>query len=151
MSAPAAIQGTYADLKLIRGRKVAVVCIEIPLEKAEEFVAGFGMPDPAAEKWVAVARLVPEGERQAPPKQAKRLADLPAAQQAALTCQREAFWRFLRESRGARTVNSEEEAAAFVRDFCQVNSRSQLGINAKAQTRWHLLLSSFDDWMRSAA
>jgi hypothetical protein len=57
MTANAVATGTYSDLRIVKGRKVAIVCIEIPLEMSAQFVAMFGMPNPAEETWVAIARL----------------------------------------------------------------------------------------------
>jgi hypothetical protein len=57
----AAFQATYADWRVIKGRKVVQVCFEIPLEAADTAyqVLG-GMPIAAKEVWCAVARIVPE-------------------------------------------------------------------------------------------
>lgn len=58
MSAPAAFQATYSDWKLIRSRKVVQICLEVPIEAAgQAYNALGGMPNPASEVWVGVARL----------------------------------------------------------------------------------------------
>lgn len=57
----AAFQATYADWRVIKGRKVVQVCFELPLEAADTAyqVLG-GMPIAANEIWCAVARIDPE-------------------------------------------------------------------------------------------
>ena len=51
------IQGVYSDFKVIKTRSVAQIIIEIPVENSDNFIAMFGIPQPAKEKWVAVALL----------------------------------------------------------------------------------------------
>ena len=65
-------QGVYADFKIIKTRSTAQVVIEIPIESASDFIAKFGIPQPAREKWVAVALLndqpeAPQTAQNAPP------------------------------------------------------------------------------------
>lgn len=149
-----AIAGDYSDLKFIRTRGVAQIVVEVPLEQGEEVVRLFGTPIPGSNVRVAIARLNGEAEK-SPQKPAeamerRRLHDLPPVQQAALTCQREAFWTYLREEQGATEIDTEEQAAEFVRDFCQVKSRSALTRENKPGQRWAMLLSAFEAWMEAA-
>lgn len=53
-----AFKATYSDLKFIKTRNSVQIVLEVPREAASEalLVLG-GMPNPAAETWVAVARL----------------------------------------------------------------------------------------------
>lgn len=53
----AAFTGTYADIKLIRSRSVMQIIVEVPIEQAETVIAAFGVPQPGAERPVAVALL----------------------------------------------------------------------------------------------
>jgi hypothetical protein len=53
----AIIEGTYSDLRFVKGRKVAQMVVEVPLELAGKLVEAFGTPNPANPSWVAVARL----------------------------------------------------------------------------------------------
>ena len=61
MTQPAAIfRASYSDWKLIRTRKCVQIILEVPLEGGlahAAYAALGGMPDPAAETWVAVAHL----------------------------------------------------------------------------------------------
>ena len=64
MTDPAAIDGSYADFKLVKTRSVCQLVVEIPIERAEEAIRKFGIPQPGQEIPVALARL------QTPPKAA---------------------------------------------------------------------------------
>lgn len=144
-----AIRGTYSDLKFIRSRKVAQVVIEIPIEEAGQFTSLFGTPNPATETWVAMARLVEGAQKAEPPpsKERRRFSELPPAQQAALRCNEPAFWRFLNERKGY-AAQSADDAAEAVRDWCGVESRSDLNIvQGSGRSRWHVLNGEFEVWM----
>jgi hypothetical protein len=55
---PAAIQASFADFRLIKGRKTAQIILEIPIEGADAALAALGgIPQPHSERWVGVARL----------------------------------------------------------------------------------------------
>jgi hypothetical protein len=55
---PAAIQASFADFRLIKGRKQAQIILEIPIEGADAALAALGgIPQPQSDRWVAVARL----------------------------------------------------------------------------------------------
>ncbi len=62
----AVIEGSYADFKLVKTRGVAQLVIEIPIERAAEAVAMFGIPQPGQEIAVAIARLVEIGDDEQP-------------------------------------------------------------------------------------
>lgn len=151
MNAPAAIRAVYTDYRRVKGRKIHQVTFEIPSELWPDVYAFLGEPTIENSDWFGIARLNPEPKASKPADQSKRkLSELPAAQQAALTCQREAFWRFLSETRGIG-VSSEEEAAEYVRRSCGVKSRSEITNGSLAGDRWNLLLSAFDAWMQVPA
>lgn len=57
MSQNAVFSGSYADFKLVKTRSVASISIELPIERAEAFVALFGLPQPGKEQAVAIALL----------------------------------------------------------------------------------------------
>jgi hypothetical protein len=71
MTKPAAIfRASYSDWKLIRTRKCVQIILEVPLEGGlahAAYAALGGMPDPAAETWVAVAHLDPETVKEVMP------------------------------------------------------------------------------------
>lgn len=143
MSKPAAFQATYSDLRFVKSRKVAQVTLELPLEQAGDFVEAFGTPNPANEVWVAIARLTVESQQ----KERRAFAELPIAQQAALTCDRNDFRRFLR-SKGFAAISAESAAAA-IRELCKIESRSELATNARAACVFQKLTHEFEDWLRT--
>ena len=151
MSAPSAFKATYSDLRFVKGRKVAIISLEMPIEHAEAFVSAFGTPNPATETWVAIARLdlskaTPEPKVE-PTKEKRRMSELPIAQRAALLCGREAFWRYLCEHEGERVVLDEPSAASMVRAMCGVSTRSELSTNMKAALHFESIEKSFNAWL----
>lgn len=161
---PAVITGNFADFKLIRSRKVAQFVIEVPIEQADVALAALGgLPNPATETPVAIARLTPASANGRPSgfgpenagstpaagtKDRRRFSELPPAQQAALKCQDEAFRRFMVDT-GHSPSMDESDVAAAVRDACGINSRSVLNTNPSAAERWLTLLREFDVWMQA--
>lgn len=152
MNAPAAISGTFVKIEPVATRKVVRLHVECPIEQANQILAALGgYPDPANPAHVAVARLVPGAARKAQEtREPRRMGELPPAQQAALTCQREAFWRYLSEARDY-PCDEEEKAAEYVRHHCQVMSRADLATNVAARQRWNTILSAFNDWLEEPA
>lgn len=142
-----AFSGGYADFKLVKTRQVAQVIVEIPLASAQEFVKLFGLPNPATEDQIAIAKIKPgkviEGTSE--PKERRDFADLPAATQAALNCKEPRFWAYLREEHDYH-CSDENDAAAAVRHFCKVHSRGELTPRSEASHRWGLLASHYQAW-----
>lgn len=152
----AAVQGFYCDLKFIKTRSVAAITIEIPIEQAAAFVAAFGTPHPSAEIPVALARLdttqpkpkalsAPPQRDSEPSKERRPFASLPASTQAGIVCNEPAFWKYLIDKFG-RDVAGAVTAADFVREYCEIDSRSELAANPKAKLRWELLASDYLAW-----
>lgn len=150
MNAPAAIRATYSDLRLVKGRKVAVIYLEIPIEQAEQFVGAFGMPNPAEEKWVGIARLVDGATESAERK--RKFSELRPSAQAALLCKEPTFWAFLREEHrvGSDVITCEEDVVRTLRDDCGVNSRSEFDQPGAGATRWRALHKRYEAWMAAA-
>lgn len=141
MSKPAAVAGSYADLKLIKSRSVAQLVIEIPIEQAEQAVAAFGIPQPGKEVAVAVALLKQSPTIEHEPRQAKRrFHDMPLPQQAALLCNDKAFARWLI----GRADASAEEIADTMRRRLGVTSRSLLATNEEAARRFREMRDQFE-------
>ena len=165
MTDKAAIAGTYSDFKIIRSRKVAQLVVEVPIEQAQALIAALGLPNPAEETWVAVARLerakehdwrdfstrvlgtiesppqaVPEAPRPHRP-----FEQLPYPQQAALRCQDLSFRQFLRDAKNIGTHNAEEAAGA-VRMLCEVASRKDIRPGTKAEKLWLRLNTHYTLW-----
>lgn len=149
MNAPAAIRATYSDLRLVKSRKVAVIYLEIPIEQAEEFVGSFGMPNPAEEKWVGIARLNPTADRVEAPKERQRFSSLRPSAQAALLCEKPTFWKFLWETYRVQ-VEDTDSAATVVRSACKVNTRASFDSNPKAADDWFSLKDKYDAWLAAA-
>lgn len=59
-----AIQGNYADFKLVKTRSVCQLVIEVPIERAEQAIKAFGIPQPGTEIPVAVARIKPVAKQE---------------------------------------------------------------------------------------
>jgi hypothetical protein len=131
----AAIAGSYSDFKLIKSRSVAQVIIELPIERAEAFLKAFGVPQPGAEKPVALALLNTEQPKAEKPH--RRFGDMPKSQQSALLCNDKEFQEFM-------LSDDAEQAARRVREYCDVESRSQLDSNAGAAAEWDKLRAQFN-------
>jgi hypothetical protein len=152
-----AIAGTFADFKIVRGRKCAQLVIEVPLEKADAaLVALGGLPNPSAERWVGIAPLTSEPKpaaqelEQHPAK--RRFNEMPRAQQAAIRCQEPEFIRFLNATvigdMGWDAAPSKEDAAQVVRHLCGVDSRSEIDRSERARVTWDRLENDYWIWQR---
>lgn len=146
MEQAAIFKGTYSDMRPVRSRKVVQIVVEIPIEQGAAFVAAFGMPNPGAEHWVAVAKLDPKAitipEEKA---EARRWDQLPPAQQAGIRCAEPAFQKFINEEKRFGCI-SEAAAAAFVREWCGVKSRADIAADKGAAEAWALLDGEYLDW-----
>jgi len=151
MPAPAAISGTFSDLKTVKSRSVVQLVIEVPIEQGAAVIEAFGFPQPGAEIHVAVARLVAAPavvEREPPTEKPRRKFDeLPQSQQAGIRCSEGVFWRFLAEIYGLK-ADSPETAAAAVRKICGVESRADLDrVRPGESSTWERLNARFVVWL----
>lgn len=74
-------------------------------------------------------------------------ADLPLPQQAGILCNDPRFQRFAAARCGLPDQQFNPSACAhFLRDCCQIQSRSDLATDARAAGRFRALLTSFNDW-----
>lgn len=143
-------RAAFSDFKLIRSRNCAQLVLEVPIEAADAALYALGgLPNPAAERWVAVARLNDEPPPAEPAAlsapEPKRWADMPPAQQAALRSGEKTFWRYLGERCG-QEVSSEADAADIVRKLCAVESRKELNTDQQKRVLWHQLDRGFLEW-----
>jgi hypothetical protein len=148
MSKPAALSGTFSDFRIVRGRKIAQILVEIPVERADEALRVLGgIPQPHEERWVAIARLEPDMkadiEPDAEPKPRRKLHEMSLAQQAALLCNDEAFQRFVEEE------GKEADAPTFVRKWCGVSSRADIKPDTQAARAFKQLRDDFYLWRDS--
>jgi len=141
MKQPAAFRATYSDLKLIKTRQCVQIVFELPLA---DFDAAYnvlgGLPDSSKETWFGIAPL------DAPKKADKRdWKDLQPQQQAGIRCADPVFIAFIK-SEHADDWHEFNDAADFVRSYCNVESRAELGTNHKARVLWHQLDEQFQAW-----
>jgi hypothetical protein len=131
MSPNAVVSGSLAEIKFIKTRSVCVLCIELPIEQAEDAISKFGIPLPGQEIPVAVARLyepVAAPVKAPDPDKSQRGKDAYAAKdamekavvRAALICRDEAFQAYA----GAAT---EVQARAELCKWLGVASRREIG------------------------
>lgn len=155
MTTPAAIQGDYTDLKFVKGRKVAQIVLEIPIEAAGAFVEAFGTPNPATGIPVAIARIQPSALKQQlrqsveiereKDKEHRDWNECRPSMQAALRADQPAFWQFLNERCGQR-VSCKQDAETATRSLCRVNTRAEFDRSDEKRRLWSKLDSDFQTW-----
>lgn len=69
------------------------------------------------------------------------------ASEAGHLCSTPAFWRYLREETIAGAVNSEQEAAEFIRKYCNVHSRSDIAHKPEALELWKEIRGGYYRWL----
>jgi hypothetical protein len=167
MNKPAAIAGSLVDAKNVNTHKCVRLSIDVPAELAAQVFAAFGWPTMADPVPVAIARLNSiagssngrtsdfdsenAGSSPAPAtKERRKWDELPPSQQAAIRCGEPAFQQYVIHLTGAREMDA-ERAAQFVRDNCNVTSRSQLNDTPEGRVRWATLERAFQEWKREPA
>lgn len=103
MTDKAVIQGSYADLKFLKTRSICQLIIELPIEKAQEAIDAFGVPNYGEEVPVAIARLQSQPEAESYADEAEGLVDNPS------------FWAFLVDSGKASHRSSDDARRAIYR------------------------------------
>lgn len=112
----AAIAGSYSDFKLVKSRSVAQIVVEVPIEKAEEFLKVFGVPQPGAERPVALALMNVQKE---PEKPKQSWESMSYAQRSGILRNDKRFQEWL-------GVSNADDAAEHIRKKCGVDSCSQI-------------------------
>lgn len=152
MSQPMAIQATFSDFKLIRGRKCCQLVFEIPLEGADAALVSLGgLPQPSQEAWFGIARLdttqpkpkalgAPAQRDSDPSKERRPFDSLRYSTQAGIRCEDPVFKKFIEERYHTLDIVGQ------VRNICDVQSRSTIAKGTPSGTRWELLESSFRAW-----
>jgi hypothetical protein len=133
---PIAFQATFADFRLVKGRKVCQLIFEVPIEQADSALSVLGgIPNPEHSIWVGIARISP------PTRRPKLNSDdiWRASSECAMLCKEKSFQSFI----GAFT---EQGAIERVRDFCDVKSRSELDRNQTAPAMWQALKQQYEVW-----
>ena len=140
-----AVLATFSDFKIVKGRKVAQLILEVPLEGAQAaLVALGGVPQPDSAQWVGIAPVDPDAAQ----KPAEKRKGGKLAQRAGILCGEPAFIRFLHE-RYQVSPSTPENAAGYSRAYCGVESRSELDHNEEAATLFAVITDNYRDWMRS--
>ena len=148
MSDAAAFKACYADWKLIKTRGVIQIILEVPLHEADTAyqVVG-GMPNAAAERWFAVARL--QEPRKVTTFKSRSWHEMSPAQQAGMLCQDDVFAKFLAERDGYSTITySPDHCAERVRTMCGVTSRKDILQGTRADGLWRAIVSDYRAWVR---
>lgn len=154
MSNPAALRGTFSDFKLIRSRKICQLVIEVPLEQADAALQALGgIPNPADERWVAVARLNPES-KQAPREESdeegrrRRFTEMNPAAQIAMSCQAPSFREYLRRYKNGNLPDDAEACDLWLKGFLGVQSKTEVVRGTEAFETWNELRGSYDVWLK---
>lgn len=164
----AAIQGNYADFKLVKTRSVCQLVIEIPIERAEQAIKAFGIPQPGSEIAVAVAKLAPgsvqttetqeKTSKHEPPRERSRSPATTRAEKARRLCGVVQFQDWMRNRNGVQSWPPEwhseparyQQVSFWVKEYCGVQSKSELD-NSENQSQshdpaacWDMLLADYD-------
>ena len=135
------IQGTYADFKVIKSRKVAQMIIEVPLEAANNLVEMFGLPRPDQEQWVAVAALdlVSSNRNEEATK---------AIQLAGMICKDADFGKWLKEVKNMQEVEPEkhDSIANALRALLGIKSRTDMNNSPDTVIAFNRLLGEYKSW-----
>ena len=160
MTAAAVVQGTFANYRIVAGRKVCVLYIEIPMERTDDAVRALGgTPMPDDTRWVAIARIHDParpatrgaaggaGAASSSPDtlpaadvSTRRWESLSPVKQAGIRCNDTLFQKWL-------GVTTAAEAAEIVRTRCGVSSRSKIDATPETLAAWYDMDADFTTWM----
>lgn len=147
MDKPAAISGDFANYRPVLGRKVLQLIIEVPIEAQQHVFEALGFPTGGGAVPVAIVRLETPFEQPVtqPPSRS------PAVRDAGIVCKEPEFWEFLNQETPARLwshsgIKSEADAAAYVRMWCNVESRREIRPGSYAEHVWNRLLLDYGAW-----
>jgi hypothetical protein len=152
MTQKAVFTGVYSDARMIKSRSVAMVSIEIPIERYQEFIALFGAPIPGESKWVAIAAMGSEPAIPDDPQSEKKAS---LAQIAGIKCNDVGFqkWLWVGFPAACKRATDDEHgvaldgdvvAARVVRSLCKVASRADLDKSAESADKFRKLLAMYD-------
>lgn len=128
----AAIKATFSDFRIVKGRKVAQLVLEVPLEQADAALDTLGgLPMPDRERWVALARLTDEAARK--PDARERYAASDEAKQAVM---RAGIYASDPEFHRWCNADGEKSAIRFIREQCAVKSRADIAADPEALQRF---------------
>lgn len=159
MTEPAAILATFSDVKLIKGRKVAQLIFEIPLEQAHSALNVLGMPQTEVDVWCGIAKLKSKPQTQLSTASTdggavRESADAPPSPKPNPHIKRfmalandTGFWNFLRRKYG-HVVKDAHDAEVLLKAMCEISSKTQLTDDSPATSYLRSLATEFNAWMR---
>jgi hypothetical protein len=150
-----AISAQLVDIRNVGHNKSVKLTLHVPAEQAGMVMEAFGWPTAVDPVPVALARLVqPAGKEVVPDTNSKSTStdtqpasgDVPTraprnklAQLAGMLGKEQLFHKYIE-------TNNEEDAAEFIRNYCSVESRSQIRPDTLAAKRFLKLYDEFKLW-----
>jgi hypothetical protein len=146
-----AIWADFVHIRTVKGRKVCEIILETALEDLIEVLNRLGNPVGADSVPVAITRVDPnkvkaaldiKPQAKAKPEAAphKPFSSLPLSQQAAIRCGDVLFQEYLK-------LETEDEAADYVRHHCGVKSRSDIKADGPSAQRWKQIEAMYQSWL----
>lgn len=135
----AAIKATFADFRIVKGRKVAQLVLEVPIEQADaalDVLGGIPMPD--RDRWCAIARLTGEAARKPDARERYAASDeaTQAVTRAGILANDPGFHRWC-------NADGSPAAIRFIREQCAVKSRADIAANPDALARFLAMESRY--------
>lgn len=155
MTEAAAIKATFADIQTIKSRGMLVLKFELPIEQADAALRALGgVPIPGTERWCGIARLTDTVPADAPAKDYGRSQTAKVAYankddgekaivRAVMLARDPQFQAWLVES-GRVLQASEDIAARYIREVCDVKSRSEIATSPPALREFLALETTYD-------
>jgi hypothetical protein len=139
------VAGEYVTFKHVKTRKCVVLEVEVPEEEFEAVIEKLGMPVGGNSKPVAIALLDESKVTKAP----KVENDNKMVTRAVMLCKETAFQRFAVECGGIGDELSEDNAADYIKYYCDVNSRSELKDDIDAQRKFVGMVEGYKYWLNN--
>ncbi len=160
MADEAIIQAEYVEWQMVKTRSSLKLVFEVPLEMQDFVQRALGTPMPNRSNPVAICRLVEgavannvvqiEDHRPEPPADDKP--PRPLSQVAAFLCTVQAFKRYIFDkAHGFDHMPSTDEATAWLKSVCQIESRRELDSNEAAASRFIEIRAGYNLWLKDVA
>lgn len=153
------IAATFSDYRMVKGRSVLQIVLEVPIEHQAHVFDVLGYPMPNADLWVGVARLI--GEPPSPPapggltltaSERGRAAYVSSSEmeqartRAIMLCSDPEFWRWIKELQGPVVISS-QEAAEWLRVAIGSTTRGDIARSQEVHDKFLMLEEQFRDWV----